>query len=118
MGPAFLEFHSLAVRIAEAVEPGSLVISLRIDDERVAFPVTNSVSVPSRIRIFGQLSIHDDFPRRVRPFKDLDDLYRSLNELGGAGIQPQVAGKPDRIATADRIVAQRRHNSAWTSGRL
>src|SRR5262249_5004077 len=112
MRPAFLEFHSFAVRIAKAVEPGSLVISLRIDDERVAFPVTCSVSVPSRIRILRQLPIHDDFPRRVGPFKDLDDLRRSLNELERASIQPQVAGIPDRITTANGIVAQSGHNSA------
>src|SRR5262245_30331801 len=112
MGPAFFERHVFTMRITEAVEPGSLVIALGRDDKRIALPPAASVSVPPRIGIFRQLGVHDDFACRVGPLEDLEYLHRRLNEFEGARIQPKIPWKANRVATANRIIPQRRNNGA------
>src|ERR1700704_5512138 len=45
---AFLKDHLVTMRIPEIVDPGSFVVSGRIDNQRVAFPAAGGVTPPSR----------------------------------------------------------------------
>ena len=51
-----MQLHVFAMRMAIAIEPGSFVITCRIDDQGVSLPMTNRPTVPDRIQIFGKLS--------------------------------------------------------------
>src|SRR5580704_8220298 len=54
--PAFLQVHLVAVRISEVVEPGSVVVTDRVDDKSVSLPFANGVSVPGWVGILRQRS--------------------------------------------------------------
>jgi len=50
---ALLNPQSLAMRMAERIEPASVVESGRIDHQRIAFPTSYRVAQPGRFRIGG-----------------------------------------------------------------
>src|SRR4030095_15816030 len=56
----------LRVRMADEVEPEEIVEPDRLDDERVALPVTDRVAVPRGLLVVGMLAaIHEDLPEAM-----------------------------------------------------
>ena len=79
-----------AVGVAKMIEPGSLIVTERLDHEFICFPVSDVVSVPGRhqrIDIFGELpAICPDFPQCACPGKELQKPSGPLNEFHGLGL--------------------------------
>ena len=80
---AFLQMHLIAMRVAEMIDPCSVVVADRIDDKGVSFPVANRISPPSgQIDFLRELpSIRPDRAPRVGPLKVLNDSVRKHNEF-------------------------------------
>ena len=79
---ALLEVHLVTVRVTEMIEPGSVVITIGLNNEYVSLPPANRVSVPGRIRILRKCSpIRPDGAPQVMKLHVLQHPVRSLDEL-------------------------------------
>src|ERR1051326_5076512 len=103
---ALLEAHLVAVRTAEMIEPGSVVITNGLDDERISFPFADRVSPPCRIRILGEFAaIRPDGAPYVMELHVLQHPVWSLNELKGPQVRfPKVAWITHRFTVRNFVV--------------
>src|SRR5882762_2488850 len=104
---ALHEVHLVAVRIAEMIDPGSVVIAFGLNDECVSFPPANRVSVPTRIRILRKLPpIRPDGAPQIVILHVLQHPVRGLHEFKGSQIRfPQVARITQRFATRNWVIS-------------
>src|SRR5882762_5044679 len=108
------EVHLVAVRIAEMIDPGSVVIPIGLNDECISLPPANRVSVPTRIRILRKLPpIRPDGAPQIVILHVLQHPVRGLHEFKGSQIRfPQVARITQRFATRNWVIPlPRRHGS-------
>src|SRR2546427_1079187 len=104
--------HLVAVNVAKMIDPGSVVASDCFYYECVPFPPANRVSVPCRIRILGQgASVGPYRAPHVSPLPELNHSIRKLNDFDWPSKEKQ-ARPTERIAVANRIIAQCRGNAS------
>src|SRR5467141_3065636 len=103
---ALHEVHLVAVRIAEMIDPGSVIIPIGLNDECVSLPPANRVSVPTRIRILRKLPpIRPDGAPQIVILHVLQHPVRSLHEFKGSQIRfPQIARITQRLATRNWVI--------------
>src|SRR5437762_1166770 len=78
----FRRVHALASGMAGCVEPGPHVYADGIDDQGIAFPMSNRISHPSWVRILRQRTpVHVNLARRVENLRQHHDLPGRLNDL-------------------------------------
>ena len=97
---AFGHLQRVRDRVSVGIEPGFAVRSGRLDNQRVAVPVADRISLPVGIRVFGEgPAIHEDLPEDGARLVEDDDEPRSLNDLprrchgiffGNAGRQAEI----------------------------
>src|SRR6516225_10849709 len=106
--------HLVAVRIAEVVEPGAIVETAGINDERIPIPFTDRITEPFQIvGIFGKSpSIGPNFTKYAVPLEHLNHSAGSLKNLNGPIGEEQYPRHPKRITIACRIITLRRGYSA------
>src|ERR1700719_2250620 len=80
--------HLVGMRIAEVVEPGARIETVRFNYQYVALPMRGRESPPSeKIRIVGKFSaVQPNGAQPVTPFEVLVDSIGQLNEPDGIGI--------------------------------
>src|SRR6266403_154607 len=103
---ALHEVHLVAVRIAEMIDPGSVVIALGLNDECVSLPLANRVSVPTRIRILRKLPpIRPDGAPQIMILHVLQHPGRSLHEFKWSEVRfPQIARITHRFASRNWVI--------------
>src|ERR1051326_350632 len=85
--PAFRHCRVFADGMPKSVDPVFRVVSLRIDNERISFPMAHRPSKPSRIGVFRKSDVvRPDFTIVVGPVKRLQYFPRSLNEFKSPAI--------------------------------
>ena len=85
----------LGVRRPAEIEPELVVEADRVDDERVAFPMANRVSIPRRIEISGMLaSVHEDLTVAVDVALEQQERVRGrLQDSPRIRVAPRYAGR-------------------------
>src|SRR5437660_4879543 len=79
---SLLQCHFVGMRIAEMIEPRSVVKGIRLDNEYISLPVTDRVSQHSPIGIFRELaSIGPDLSMDVVPVEQLKHTAGNSNEF-------------------------------------
>ena len=92
----FDQVHCVAMRMAAAIEPGLVVEAGGVNDQGVAFPETDRVSQPGRLRIFGKLAaIHEYLPKERHRLVQNHDEARRLDDLVGC-VYASSRGTPAR----------------------
>ena len=104
--------HLVGMRIAEMVDPGARIETVRFNYQYVALPMRGRESPPSeKIRIVGKFSaVQPDGAQPVTPLEMLVDSIGQLNELDGVGID-QGARYAFGIAILIRVSSVRVGNS-------
>src|SRR5678816_320937 len=105
---AFFHSHLVAVRGTVLVEPRRVDEGVRADDERIALPMANSVSIPKGVRSVGVWkfsSVRPDVAPRAVVLEELNHFLLSLGKphTRGRGT-PHDARKTRRITPPDRII--------------
>ena len=86
----FLDVHGLTVRVASG-EPRLVVVSVRIHDERIAFPVPGGVTHPRRERILRQFAaVGVDLAESTVRFIEDSQLLRGLENRERPVEEPAV----------------------------
>src|SRR5436309_13702679 len=71
-----------AVRMAHTIEPTAFPEATAVDDERIAFPPSDRIAHPSRVRIFRErTAIQKDLPENVVLLVKDKDHLRRLDDL-------------------------------------
>src|SRR5258708_15947440 len=86
--------HLLAARVAESVEPTSIIKPARFDHQRIALPFADRVSHPGRLGIFGQSApigidlagMRVEFLQQNNLLTRLDFLERQYEHVRGAAV--------------------------------
>src|SRR4030095_8628365 len=71
----------VGLNVATAVQPGLVVETDNIDDERVALPATNRIADVGRIRIVRVFRVDGDGAEDIHVLVHEDDLCRRLYDL-------------------------------------
>src|ERR1051326_4699510 len=96
------------MRHTKMVEPGAVVKTNGIDDERISFPLAGRYSIKGRIRIFGKrASIGPNRPVGMRPLKKLKDSVLRWNEFHSidADLKKDIPYQSQWVAIPCRIVS-------------
>src|SRR5439155_26010063 len=103
------------------VQPGSFVVTERVNDKGLSCPLPDVVPVPGRhecidiVREFP--SVGPDFTQGACPGKKLQELARRLNEFDRLGFEIQT-GNTWRIAISNERIALSRRNSSHAANVL
>ena len=87
------------------IDPSPVVNPDGFNDECVALPATDGVSIPSQIGIFRQLpAIGPNGAPHMRPLPELNHTIRKLDDFDGTPEKEQTR-PTQRIAVANRIIS-------------
>src|SRR5512138_541248 len=97
------------MRVAEVVDPGPLVVTGRVHDQRVPVPTTGGVSPPPcdvDVVWLGKLApVHPDRAKAISTLEMLIDAIREYDEFDRIGIENRPR-HPHRIARAVRVISE------------
>src|SRR2546427_4241853 len=116
--PSLQDAHVFAKGHSPFIPPKAWVQSGSLDNEGVALPPADGISVKPGAGIFGHFpSIRPDFAPNPGPFKKLDDVSRCMNELKRSGVN-QRAKKARHVRVTKRIVSCRGKAGSGSLSRL
>lgn len=102
----FCQFHRIAVRVAEAIEPCLVIEPDRFDDQLIPFPPADGVGLPLLVELRGP------WLRRRRAFEVAHDVYLILRRDNAFDPAGRVVGVRRRLPDARQIGAAIRGSGA------
>src|SRR5258706_14715281 len=108
---AFHNVQFLAVWMAVVIEPGFIVESDGVNDERISLPLSDRIAHPCGRQILGMLpAVREDLADEVMVLKQHDHLARALQDFHWLASYQINAWHAGRKTVDDRVIRFRQSN--------